>query len=172
MPLVINVGLSRKASENYQSTGVSINVSAELDQSLLARPAELQEQVASLYEQAEAALDRQANGTHQEPARPATSAVAAGANEQAPTANGRNGNGGGNGNGRSNGQAAAAAMTQSQSRAINAIAQRLGIDPAAECREVFSWDLAKLTIRQASAVIDHLKALAPTPAQPADTGGH
>jgi hypothetical protein len=39
MPLTISVGLSRKASENYQSTGVSINITAELDQSLLARPA-------------------------------------------------------------------------------------------------------------------------------------
>ena len=39
MPLSINVGLSRKASKDYQSTGVSINVTAELDQSLLAKPA-------------------------------------------------------------------------------------------------------------------------------------
>lgn len=31
MPLSINVGLSRKASRDYQSTGVSINVTAELD---------------------------------------------------------------------------------------------------------------------------------------------
>ena len=38
MPLSINVGLSRKASKDYQSTGVSINVTAELDQSLLAKP--------------------------------------------------------------------------------------------------------------------------------------
>ena len=29
MPLSINVGLSRKASRDYQSTGVSINVTAE-----------------------------------------------------------------------------------------------------------------------------------------------
>ncbi len=34
MPLSINVGLSRKASRDYQSTGVSINVTAELDQAL------------------------------------------------------------------------------------------------------------------------------------------
>jgi hypothetical protein len=37
MPLSINVGLSRKAKD-YQSTGVSINVTTELHQSLLARP--------------------------------------------------------------------------------------------------------------------------------------
>jgi hypothetical protein len=45
MPLSINVGLSRKASKDYQSTGVSINVTAELDQALLAKPDELQQQV-------------------------------------------------------------------------------------------------------------------------------
>ncbi len=59
MPLSINVGLSRKASKDYQSTGVSINVTAELDQSLLARPDELQQQIGDLYAQAEQALDRQ-----------------------------------------------------------------------------------------------------------------
>jgi hypothetical protein len=61
MPLSINVGLSRKASKDFQSTGVSINFTAELDQSLLARPDELQEQIHGLYAQAEKALDRQGN---------------------------------------------------------------------------------------------------------------
>ncbi|MCY2926829.1 MAG: hypothetical protein NT031_15615 [Planctomycetota bacterium] len=158
MPLVINVGLSRKASENYQSTGVSINVSAELDQSLLARPAELQEQVASLYQQAEAALDRQAG----QPQQPATPVATTARNGSGQPANGH----GGNGNGQSNGQTPAP-MTASQSRAITAIAQRLGIDAAAECRKVLSSDLSHLNVRQASALIDHLKGLA----EPAATGG-
>src|SRR5208282_3705820 len=48
MPLSINVGLSRKASKDYQSTGVSINVTAELDQALLARPDQLQKQIGDL----------------------------------------------------------------------------------------------------------------------------
>lgn len=60
MPLSINVGLSRKASKDYQSTGCSINVVAELDQSLLAWPDELQQQIDALYRQAEEALNRQA----------------------------------------------------------------------------------------------------------------
>src|SRR5271156_456688 len=60
MPLSINVGLSRKDSKDYQSTGVSINVSAELDQALLARPQELQKQIDALYGQAASALDRHA----------------------------------------------------------------------------------------------------------------
>jgi hypothetical protein len=60
MPLTINVGLSRKASRNYNSTGTSINLSAELDPALLTRPAELQRQIEHLYQQAEDALVRQA----------------------------------------------------------------------------------------------------------------
>ena len=163
MPLTVNVGLSRKASENYQSTGVSINVSAELDQSLLARSAELQQAIDHLYGQAQTALDRQAGGAHQEPAKPAANGVAAGTNGQAPAANGR-----------SNGQTApaAAAMTASQSRAINAITRRLGIDAAAECQEILGLDLSKLNIRQASEFIDRLKALTPTQGAPAGNGGH
>ena len=71
MPLSINVGLSRKASRDYQSTGVSINVTAELDQSLLAKPEELQNQIGGLYSQAQTALDQQANalGDPQPPAQ-------------------------------------------------------------------------------------------------------
>ncbi|MGB0766825.1 MAG: hypothetical protein ACPGYV_03860 [Phycisphaeraceae bacterium] len=75
MPLTINVGLNRKASKDYQSTGASINLTAELDQSLLTRPDELQGAVSELYEQAELALDRQANGDSREaPPRLARSA--------------------------------------------------------------------------------------------------
>ena len=59
MPLTISVGLSRKTSENYNSQGVSIHLTAELDQSLLVRPDDLQGAVGELYEQAERALDRQ-----------------------------------------------------------------------------------------------------------------
>jgi len=39
MPLIVNMGLFRTNSVNYQSAGVSINLTAELDQSLLADPA-------------------------------------------------------------------------------------------------------------------------------------
>lgn len=116
MPLSINVGLSRKASKDYQSTGVSINVTAELDQTLLARPDELQGEIDHLYYQAEQALNRQANGMKSEdpPARPARNG-----NERT-----RPGNGRGNGNGHNN----VPPMTQSQRRAINAIADRVGVD--------------------------------------------
>jgi hypothetical protein len=161
MPLTINVGLSRKASENFQSTGVSINVSAELDQALLARPDQLQQQVDNLYRQAEAALDRQT-------ARPSGQAAANGNGNGAPAA-ARPADSARKtatrGNGASNGQQTTP-MTQSQARAIQAIARRMGLDAAEECKGVFGWDLAKLTIREASEFIDHLKAV-----QPVGNGG-
>jgi len=151
MPLTINVGLSRKASKDYQSSGTSINISAELDQSLLARPDDLQRQIGDLYQQAEHAMIRQASQP----------APAHGGNQgHAGAATGGNGNGrnGGNGNG---GNGRVAPMTQSQSRAIHAIAKRLGIDPAAECMRQFGWDLNRLSIRDASTIIGHLKSLQP-----------
>ena len=151
MPLTINVGLSRKASKDYQSSGTSINITAELDQALLGRPDELQQQVDQLYAQAEAALERQAAG------------------------NGNNGNGSGypnrglpgarrtgnGGNGHARGSDSPTA-TQSQMRAIHAIANRLGTDAAIECNQALGLDLGHLSIRQASQFIDHLKALQPS----------
>ena len=153
MPLSINVGLSRKASQDFQSTGVSINVTAELDQSLLARPDELQQEVANLYAQAEQALDRQAGGpVPPEPRPPRRSAPA-------PRSNGyaRGGNGNGNGTRPSNG----GGMTAAQRRAILAIARRVGADPAYECDQMIGTPLDDLTVRQASELIDHLKTLTP-----------
>ena len=164
MPLTINVGLSRKASENYQSSGVSINVTAELDQSLLARPEELQLQIDRLYQQSQDAVDRQTQRL--EPAVkvqiPAAAEPVAGAagNGARPSANGRPANGaspGANGRG-ANDNGSVAPMTPSQERAIGAIGRKLGMDVAVECRDAFGWDVSKLNIRQASEYIDHLKA--------------
>ena len=71
MPLSINVGLSRKASKDYQSTGTSINIIAELDAALLAKPDELQKQIDGLYREAQDAIDRNtvAPGTRQRAVR-------------------------------------------------------------------------------------------------------
>jgi len=137
MPLSINVGLSRKASRDYQSTGVSINVTAELGQALLARPDQLQKQIEGLYAQAHHALDGQMN-RHSEPANPA------------PRPASRNSSA--NGNGRNS-----APMTASQRRAILAIATRWEFDPDQESRERFGTDLDHRSISEASKLIDHLK---------------
>ena len=145
MPLSINVGLSRKASKDYQSTGVSINVTAELDQALLARPDQLQKQIGDLYAQAHHALDGQmdrlaksGNGARPQPVPKSQS----------------------NGNGR-----ASSPMTASQRRAILAIAKRGDINLDAECCDFIGEEFDRLSLRQASELIDHLKD-----SQPAGNG--
>jgi len=153
MSLSINVGLSRKASRDYQSTGVSINVTAELDQSLLAKPDELQQQVGNLYAQAEAALDRQAQSMG-EPEAPQRHDQNAGQRRN-------NGNGYANGGRRGNSNGNASPATQSQRRAIDAIARRVGVDPALEAQDIIGVPLDDLSLRQASELIDHLKDIEP-----------
>ena len=69
--------------------------------------------------------------------------------------NGRRTNGNGHGNGNGN------TATDSQRRAIDAIARRMNADPALEAREVIGAVLDDLTLRQASALIDHLKSIQP-----------
>lgn len=182
MPLSINVGLSRKASKDYQSTGYSINIVAELDQSLLARPEELQAQIEALYQQAHKALDKQAGvpqeqqqGLHQgqqQVNRQGNGQQSRGggySSRNTTTSNGSS-NGNGNGFGRNNGtngattarQTNGGGATESQKKAIFAISRRLNIDSALECQEVFGWDVNALTIKQASQFIDHLKSLVPS----------
>lgn len=171
MPLSINVGLSRKASKDYQSTGVSINVTAELDQSLLAKPDELQAQVANLYAQAESALEQQANGMSQTEPSPRSDYD----DRRLGRSNGNNGHASGdrgyangsrrpagnNGNGNGHGNGGGGGMTDSQRRAIIAIARRLNVDPALEARDVLGTELDNLSVRQASELIDHLKVIQP-----------
>ncbi|MCL2647172.1 MAG: hypothetical protein FWD61_09225 [Phycisphaerales bacterium] len=167
MPLSINVGLSRKASKDYQSTGYSINVTAELDQALLAKPGELQSQIDGLYAQAEDAINRQVNA-HAAEAMPANTAgrMNGGSHHCGPVngnghANG-SGNGYANGNGRTNGNHNGGGVTKSQARAIESIADRAGLDPSQEAHDLFGVSLDELSIKQASELIDHLKSQAPT----------
>ena len=173
MPITVNVGLSRKSSENYQSAGVSINVTAELDQSLLANPSRLQGEIAALYRQAEIALDQQAaaprkipgGSTRSEsngvsPAHPASGQGAGAAGSG--TANSPGGQGGG---GR--------APTASQIRALRVLASRAGADLDQECRAKFGVVLEQIKIAQASTMIDLLKArLAKQPGEPLSQNGH
>src|SRR5665811_567982 len=115
MPMSVNVGLSRKASKDYQSTGVSINVTAELDSALLQRPEALQAQIDFLYREAEIAIDRPVK------------ACADNSTPQAPeriNGNGRIASDGTNGQHHSNGHRNGDGMTNSQRKAIEAIARR------------------------------------------------
>ncbi len=169
MPLSINVGLSRKASKDFQSSGCSINVTAELDQTLLTRPAELQHQIDDLFHQAEQAIDRHAQAPNPPPPihRPSHQP------QRAPSANGESGGSNGNGHasrfGNGNDYPASAGsngngrpMTDNQRRAIFAIARRANIDPEAECRDLVGVELDELTLRQASELINHLKGTEPS----------
>jgi hypothetical protein len=175
MPLTVNVGISRKSSANYQSAGVSINLTAELDQSLLADPPRLQTEIDRIYAQAETALDRKAahDGVTGVTAEPET----AGRIPVAPRRNtGSNGHGSGrNGsqheaaNGYSNGVANGVhhggphryptrPATESQVRALRSICKRHRLDLDHEAHEEFGLESAEqLDVRQASQLIDLLK---------------
>jgi hypothetical protein len=133
MPLLVNVGLSRKASVDYQSTGASINITAELDATLLSQPQALQDAIDGLYQQARTALDRQAPG----------GAVS----ESATPKPASNGNG-----------AARRPITERQRTAILAIARQAGVDAGVSARRNFGVELDQLTSSQASQLIDSLKA--------------
>ena len=160
MPMTLTINRNRKTTENYNSEGFGITLAVELDQGLLDRPDELQARIADLYREADVALDQQVNGEPQQP-------PAQRGHDRNNGNSHRNGNGNGhtNGNGNGNGRRPqrngrdGAGMTTAQRRAIDAIAQRLNIDAAVECHTVFGLDLARLTVREASAMIDHLKGL-------------
>jgi len=161
MPLSVNVGLSRKASKDFQSSGVSVNVTAELDQALLARPEELHKQIGQLYAQAESALDRQADRMVVPDSRPRREEYR---RDQRPPLDHRryDHNGGDRGYGDAGRRPPNGGhMTHSQRRAIQAIADRMGIDPRLESRDIIGVELDELTVRQASELIDHLKAIQP-----------
>lgn len=178
MPLTVNVGISRKASANYQSAGLSINLTAELDQSLLADPPRLQSEIDRIYRQAEEALDRKAGGVTS--AAPATEPHAAigSAMDRPAERHGVAANGSSNGNGSHNGHATNGSAyggmirpaTESQVRALRAIAKRNRLDLDREAHEEFGVEGAdQLDVKQASALIDLLKDRAQ--AAPAASGG-
>ena len=180
MPLLINVGLNRKASKDFQSVGVSLNMTAELDQGLLADPPRLQSEVQRIYSLAEDALERQISTMSAEPApkqdasaKATTPGVPPAGQPQLGHANGSN-----HGNGHSNGHATNGSAyggmirpaTESQVRALRAIAKRNRLDLDREAHEEFGVEGAdQLDVKQASALIDLLKDR--VQAAPAASGG-
>jgi len=101
-----NVGVSRKMSKDYNSTGFSLNLDAEI-QATLDDPEAVVERIKELYDLAEEALDRQISESqegdsfaHRNDGRQRS------VHHEAPSTNGNghdhvNGNGNGNGNGKS-----------------------------------------------------------------------
>jgi hypothetical protein len=63
MPMKLNVGASRKVTDNnYGSRGASINVEMELDAALVGEPAKLQEKIRQLFGVVRVSLVEELNG--------------------------------------------------------------------------------------------------------------
>ena len=168
MPLTVNVGISRKASANYQSAGVSIHLTAELDQGLLADPPRLQQEIDRIYAQAEQAVDRKVNGmtgvtavTEQEvQSLPQPAAPGRGPQHRNGSSNGHGSNGShsGNGNARNGYGGPVRPATESQLKALRSICKRMSLHLDHEVHEEFGLEsVDALDVKQASALIDLLK---------------
>src|SRR2546421_2001743 len=71
MPLKLNVGASRKVSDNhYGSRGASVNLELELDASLITEPTRLQERIRQLFSLVRVSLTEELNGGNGHPAAP------------------------------------------------------------------------------------------------------
>ena len=183
MPFIINVGVSRKASKDFQSTGYSLNLTAELDSGLLADSNRLQNEIERIYSQATIALNRQVEGSvgqqktttnnpasvtvtvasidslqnrhqHHATTRPSgVLRVAPMSSVENPVVETVTNNFNSNG---FHIQPLRPA-TDSQMRALKAIARRLQCDLDIEAHDEFAVSLSQLDVRQASRLIDLLK---------------
>jgi hypothetical protein len=148
MPLTLNVGLSKKVGlPDYASLGVSCNVQVELDATLLLNDADgFQAKVRQAYLACHRAVQEELvrqQGHASEGHRPA---------------NGRQASAG-SANGQARDQIRSA--TASQLRAIEAIARAQKVDLATLLLARYGvHTLADLSIKQASGLIDDLKAAA------------
>jgi len=155
--LKLNVGLARKIGEaGYCSRGGSINVEMELDSGLVAAPAKLQERIRHLFQVVRASLaeelvDPATAATKTAEPLPATLQPPPTSRPSAPPE--RNG---------------ARKATSAQLQAICAIARTKGVDPSDIAEHRFGVARPdKLTVCQASQLIDELRAL-PDPIQVED----
>ena len=150
--LRLNAGFSRKVGEpNYGSRGASVNVELELESGLIADPEALTDRIKSLFDLARKSVDEELNGDQAQVDSPGPSQQ--NGRRLATGASGNNTPTGGNGN------QSVRSATASQVRAIRAICDRQGVNPDRLANERFSvGDLEELTIREASSLIDELKA--------------
>jgi hypothetical protein len=141
--LKLNVGLSKKIGlPDYGSRGATVNLELEFDAALVADPERLKDRIRQLFGLAKASVD-------EELALP------------------RHGNHEGHSDGQANGNGHPAGRrrdgtrpaTASQVRALNAIAERQGIELGDKLHAMFGVsDPAQLTITEASGLIDELKS--------------
>jgi hypothetical protein len=149
-PLMIklNCGISRKVGEpNYGSRGASVNVELELESSAAQDAGTLHEKIRRLFAVAKASVDEELGlsgipaGAAPPPAQRApTNGQAPGS--AAPKANGANGD---------------RPASEGQLRAIQAICGRLNLDQDQEADRMFHRPASKLSLSDASKLIDHLK---------------
>ena len=149
MPLKTNIGVSRKvADNNYGSRGASVNLEVELDSTLINDPERFHERIRQVFRLAQQAIDEEL--TRQ------TGNVETNGHASANGNGHHNGNGNGHATSRRSGGRRA---TASQARALRSIADRLGINLAAELHNRFGVnDPEELSITEASQTIDELKA--------------
>ena len=139
MPMKLNVGASRKVTDNnYGSRGASVNLELELDASLVAEPTKLQERIRDLFDLVRASLAEELNGHSDGHAAPSIAGAPDAHPAGAATMPGRvNGNGTG-----------PRPATASQVRALHAIARAQGIELSQ-----FLYD--RFRLRRANDLSDH-----------------
>ena len=136
MPAKLNVGASRKVADGrYGSRGASVNLEIELDHSLVFEPAKLHERIRQIFNFAHQALVEELKRDQPLRSSDADSATMAKPNNQPRFA------------------------TAAQVKAICGIAKQLGVDLADALHQQFGVHRPdELTVKQASALIDSLKA--------------
>jgi hypothetical protein len=159
--LKINVGLSRKLSKDYQSTGFSLNLEGEIT-ATVSDPEAVIEQVKEVFDVAEAALDAQIERSQ------STTAIAS--HDEEPRAT-RSTSGNGRNAAPDNSQRTTAATgnrkdepaTNKQVQFLLSIGKRMRLSTAALEKEIADIlgsevGLYDLTKRQAATVLDQLTA--------------
>jgi len=165
--LKVNVGLSRKVTEDYNSQGFSLNIEGELPSDVLNDSDALAESTNRIFDLANALLDEQVRkATNPEPdIRSERNGGNGNGHSTNGNGNGRtysrpsngNGNGGNghNGNGHNGGERL---LTQAQFRAITNMARKVNVDADLWARDEFGVSkVGELTVKQASEAIDLLK---------------
>jgi hypothetical protein len=155
MPLKLNVGASRKLTDNnYGSRGASVNLEIELDTTLVTDPPKLQDKIRHLFQVVRTSLAEELNG----------------GDHHTNGHTGPNGNGehtatdrtAANGNGAHHGarNAGPRRSTPSQCKAIYAIARANGVHLGDYLHQRYQTARPnELTLGQASEAIDDLRAM-------------
>jgi hypothetical protein len=140
--LKLNAGFSRKVGEpNYGSRGASVNVELEVESGLIGDPDALMTRIRNLFTLAKRSVDAELGA--------APSPNGDGRASRDPQPGGR----------RNHQPSDVRYATSSQVRAIQAICRRQGLDARQVANERFRVnDLEELTVREASSLIDDLKA--------------